>query len=60
MKWSEIRRIAERKGWYLYRNGANHDIYQHDEKDFFVLIGRHSSSEIKPSLYKKLKKDIGF
>ena len=32
MKWSEIRRVAEQRGWFLYRNGSRHDIYRHDEK----------------------------
>jgi len=60
MKWSEVIRIAKEKGWYLLRRGSKHDIYQHDEKDFFILIERHLSSEIKPGLYQKLKKQIGF
>jgi hypothetical protein len=25
MKWSELKRIAESKGWYLYRRGSRHD-----------------------------------
>ncbi|MBO7491414.1 MAG: type II toxin-antitoxin system HicA family toxin [Bacteroidales bacterium] len=32
MKWSELRRIAERNGWYLVRTGSRHDIYAHPEK----------------------------
>jgi len=60
MKWSEIRRIAENKGWYLYRNGSKHDIYRHVEKDYPILIERHGAQEVKTGLYFKLKKQIGF
>jgi len=60
MKWSEIRKIAENKGWYLYRYGANHDIYRHNEKDFPILIGRHKSEEIPKDAYHRLKKQLEF
>ncbi|MDR1224248.1 MAG: type II toxin-antitoxin system HicA family toxin [Tannerella sp.] len=60
MKWSELRRIAERKGWYFLRRGRKHDIYAHNEKDYRIEIERHDSQEIKPGLYYKLKKQIGF
>jgi predicted RNA binding protein YcfA (HicA-like mRNA interferase family) len=60
MKWSELRRIAERKGWYFLRRGRKHDIYGHNEKDYRIEIERHDSQEIKPGLYYKLKKQIGF
>jgi predicted RNA binding protein YcfA (HicA-like mRNA interferase family) len=60
MKWSEIRRIAENKGWYLYRNGANHDIYIHNEKENQIIIGRHKAQEVPKNAYNRLKKQIGF
>jgi predicted RNA binding protein YcfA (HicA-like mRNA interferase family) len=60
MKWSELKRIAEEKGWYLYRNGANHDIYRHKEKDALLLIGRHKTQEIPKEAYNRAKKQIGF
>ena len=60
MKWAELRRIAEDKGWYLYRNGANHDIYRHKEKEFTILISRHKSEEIRKGTFNDLKKNIGF
>ena len=59
MKWSEIRRIAERNGWELYRRGRRHDIYRHKEINYPIEIERHDSQEIKPGLYYKLKKQIG-
>lgn len=60
MKWSELRKKAEERGWYLHRNGSKHDIYLHPEKDFPIQIERHGSQEVKTGLYNKLKKQIGF
>jgi predicted RNA binding protein YcfA (HicA-like mRNA interferase family) len=60
MKWSELKRKAIENGWYLERNGAEHDIYVHPEKDYKIEIERHGSKEVKTGLYYKLKKQIGF
>jgi predicted RNA binding protein YcfA (HicA-like mRNA interferase family) len=60
MKWSELRKIAEEKGWYLYRQGSKHDIYLHPDKEFPIQMERHGSQEIRNGLYNKLKKQIGF
>ncbi|HIZ15074.1 MAG TPA: type II toxin-antitoxin system HicA family toxin [Candidatus Tidjanibacter faecipullorum] len=60
MKWNELRRLAEKHGWYLWRSGANHDIYRHKEKKFEIQIGRHGSQEIPKGTFAKLKRQIGF
>ena len=61
MKWNELKRIAIKKGWKLLREGANHEIYVHPDRPTERLtIGRHGKEEIKPGLYKSLKKQIGF
>ena len=60
MKWSELKRIATQKGWYLARNGKAHDIYAHREKNYVIYVPRHDSHEIKTGLYHKLRKQIGF
>ncbi len=60
MKWSELRKVAEATGWYLHRNGANHDIYMHEEKEYQIIIGRHKSQEVPKDVQKRLKKQIGF
>ncbi len=60
MKWSEMRRIAEDHGWYMWRNGANHDIYRHPDREDIIQISRHGSEEVKTGTYHKLKKQIGF
>ncbi|MDR2893992.1 MAG: type II toxin-antitoxin system HicA family toxin [Alistipes sp.] len=60
MKWNELRRIAEARGWKLKRRGGNHDVYHHPEKPFRIEIGRHGSQEIPHGTFSKLKKQIGF
>jgi predicted RNA binding protein YcfA (HicA-like mRNA interferase family) len=60
MKWSELRKKAIQHGWYLIRNGKEHDIYAHHDKDYQIQIARHKSKEVKTGLYTKLKKQIGF
>ena len=55
MKWNELRRIAEDKGWYLIRYGSKHDIYAHPNKEGQLAIGRHGSEEVKTGIYYKLK-----
>lgn len=59
MKWSELKRKATKKGWFLIRNGKEHDIFGHPDKDFEIQIPRHDSHEVKTGLYNKLKKQIG-
>jgi predicted RNA binding protein YcfA (HicA-like mRNA interferase family) len=53
MKWSELRRIAEKSGWSLYRNGKKHDIYSHPDKDYFIQLGRHDKEEVKTGTFNK-------
>lgn len=60
MKWSELRKIAEHRGWCCIRHGAEHDIYVHPDKEYSIQIERHGSKEIRTGLYNKLKKQIGF
>lgn len=55
-----MRRIAEDHGWYMWRNGANHDIYKHPDREDIIQISRHGSEEVKTGTYHKLKKQIGF
>lgn len=60
MTWNELKKIATKRGWYLFRHGAGHDIYKHKDKSYKIIIGRHGKEEIKKGTYYKLKKDIGF
>ena len=56
MKWSEVRRIAERTGWILVRFGKKHDVYEKDGE--LLLIERHSSSELFGEVYFKIRKQL--
>lgn len=60
MKWNELRKIAERNGWQLHRNGKKHDQYRHPDKPHQIQIGRHGTEEIAKGTYEDLKKKIGF
>ena len=60
MKWKEFEKIARSKGWYFSRHGAKHDIYLHPDRPDVLQIERHWTQEIKPGLFKKLKKQVGF
>jgi len=60
MKWSELKKKAIQKGWYLARNGKEHDIYAHPDRKDILVIERHESTEVRKGLYFKLKKQIGF
>ena len=57
MKWSELRRIAERDGWILVRYGKKHDVYE--KNDEVLYLERHASSEIKTGLYHRVLKKLG-
>ncbi|MDR3183951.1 MAG: type II toxin-antitoxin system HicA family toxin [Prevotellaceae bacterium] len=58
MKWSELRRMAEKEGWYIVRHGSNHDVYAHADKDYQIALERHGAKEVGTGLYYKLKKQI--
>ncbi len=55
MKRRELIRMLEKNGWYLVRNGANHDIYTNGKNT--EPIPRHS--EIKEVLAKAIIKRNG-
>ena len=50
MKWNELRRIAEEKGWYLLRNGGSHDIYAHAERNVLLKIERITGNKARTLL----------
>lgn len=59
MKWNELKRMLEKKGWYLYRSGSRHDIYRHPDKPDQIAVGRHGSEEVKKGTEKSIKKVAG-
>lgn len=56
MKWNELRRIAEERGWFLSKNGKKHDIYKHPDKSDCIVLARHGAEEIPTGTFNKLKK----
>ena len=55
MKRKDLVKLLENKGWYLKRNGGNHDIYTNG-KDI-EPIPRHS--EVNEKLAKAIIKKLG-
>lgn len=55
MKRADLIKMLERKGWYLKRNGANHDIYTNGVDS--ESIPRHN--ELKESLARAIIKRRG-
>ena len=55
MKRKDLIQILENNGWYLKRNGANHDIYTNGKDN--EMIPRHA--EIKENLAKAIIKRRG-
>jgi len=60
MKWKELIKIATERGYELMAHGKKHDIYVHRVTDERLVAERHGSQEIRTSLMKSLKKQIGF
>lgn len=56
MKRKDLVKLFEQNGWYLKRNGANHDIYTNGDKT--EVIPRHS--EINEMLAKAIIRRQGF
>ncbi len=54
MKRTDLIRLLENNGWYLKRNGSNHDIYTNGEKT--EPIPRHN--EINEILAKAIIKKL--
>lgn len=58
MKWNELRKYAELKGWVLKRHGKQHDIYYHPDKEYFIQLERHEAVEVRNGILKRLLKQI--
>lgn len=55
MKRKDLVKLLEKNGWYLKRNGGNHDLYTDGERTEPIL--RHP--EIKERLAKSIIKKLG-
>lgn len=55
MKRRDLVKLLEENGWYLKRNGANHDLYTNGQK--IEAIPRHS--EVNEKLAQAIIKKLG-
>mgnify|MGYP002522294674 FL=1 len=55
MKNKDLVKMLKQNGWYLLRNGGNHDIYTDGKK--IEAIPRHT--EVKENLAKAIIKRLG-
>ncbi|MDF0693000.1 type II toxin-antitoxin system HicA family toxin [Aquirufa ecclesiirivi] len=56
---NELLKILKNDGWYLYRNGANHDLYRHPIKLGQLVIPRHASKEMANGTWASILKAAG-
>ncbi|MCT3917562.1 type II toxin-antitoxin system HicA family toxin [Elizabethkingia anophelis] len=59
MKVNEVIRVIKNDGWFLHRNGANHDVYKHPLKNGFVIVPRHGAKELKKKTELSILKSAG-
>ncbi len=59
MKYSELQRKLERKGWYIKRTNKHH-IYVNDSKPGVAIpIGRHGAEEVPKGTLNSILKAAG-
>lgn len=59
MKYSELKKILKKDGWFIARHGSRHDIYTHSSKGGQVVVGRHDSQEVAPGTLNSILKTAG-
>lgn len=59
MKFSELRRLLEKAGCEIKRNGANHDIYYSPISENSFPVGRHLSQEVPTGTLNSILKQAG-
>ena len=59
MKVSELIRVLKDAGCYIYRNGANHDIWYSPITKKTFPISRHGSQELRTGTLNSIKKQAG-
>jgi mRNA interferase HicA len=58
-KVSELLKLLKKDGWFLFRNGSNHDIYRHPTKENQLTVPRHGSKEMAKGTYESILKAAG-
>lgn len=56
---NELLKILRKDGWFLYKNGANHDLYRHPTKQNQLTIPRHGSKEMANGTLNSILKAAG-
>jgi predicted RNA binding protein YcfA (HicA-like mRNA interferase family) len=59
MRWSELIRLLEKKGWFLWHHGGKHDIYRRNGSQEKIVVGRHRSEEVPHGTFRKIIKQSG-
>ncbi|MCF1502152.1 type II toxin-antitoxin system HicA family toxin [Afifella sp. H1R] len=55
---AKIIKRLEKDGWYLARNGSNHDIYRHDVIEGVITVPRHKT--VSPGVWRSIAKKAGW
>lgn len=58
MKWTELIKIAEARGYQFVKPGKKHDIYMNESGEM-LIVERHSSQEVRKGLMNRIKKQLG-
>ncbi|MGQ2982412.1 type II toxin-antitoxin system HicA family toxin [Flavobacterium sp.] len=53
-KVNEVLKRLTDDGWYLYRHGANHDLYRHPSKPGQIPVPRHGAKEMAKGTLKSI------
>jgi mRNA interferase HicA len=56
---NELLKLLKKDGWYLHKNGANHDLYRHATKKNQLTIPRHGSKEMANGTLNSILKAAG-
>ncbi|MCD7709918.1 MAG: type II toxin-antitoxin system HicA family toxin [Porphyromonadaceae bacterium] len=59
MNWNEIRKLAVKQGFVLYKHRGKHDEYYNPVTGKTILLERHWSQEVRSGLMNRLKKEMG-
>ncbi len=57
-KFSELKKMVEKDGWYLYRTKKHH-IYRHSTKPGQLTISKNMSSEVPKGTLESILKAAG-
>jgi len=56
---NELLKLLRKDGWYIHRNGSNHDLYRHPTKTGQLTVPRHGSKEMANGTYSSILKAAG-